>query len=178
MFLKLYNNCITNHHNYHSVFERGKIHFERGKIEECLIDMDNLLNSGFSNDQLKNIKPADLLVTRGQAFLEMGEYEKAIEALSEAIKKDPKNKEIVKDVNSISKLRGVEAVWDEIENTAKITFYYDGAITEDELEDYSVANTEIIAHCANAMLEEKFIRLDSPNELPKSEFWAYKREES
>jgi hypothetical protein len=30
LFLDLYNNFILNHHNYCSVFERGKIHFDRG----------------------------------------------------------------------------------------------------------------------------------------------------
>lgn len=76
-----------------------------------------------------------------------------------------------------NKVRGVEAIWDEIENTAKISTYYDGFASGDELEEYSIINTEIIAHCGNAMSEEKFIRFDSPNKLPKSEFWAYKRQE-
>lgn len=74
-----------------------------------------------------------------------------------------------------NKIRGVEAIWDEIENTAKIKTYYDGFATADELEEFSIANTEIIAHCGNAMLEEKFIRLDAPCVLPKSDFWAYKK---
>lgn len=93
LYLTLYNNCIANHHNYQSVFERGKIHFDRGNIEECLVDMNDMLNAGFAEDLLKGVKPSDLLITKGQAFLEMGKYEKAIEALSEAIKNDPKNKE-------------------------------------------------------------------------------------
>ena len=84
---------------------------------------------------------------------------------------------IVKDVIPLNKIRGVMAIWDELENTAKITFYYDGKATEDELEEFSIANTEIIAHCSNARLEENFIRLDYPKVLPESLFWAYRRNE-
>ncbi len=80
----------------------------------------------------------------------------------------------VKDIPDISKVRGVLAIWNELENTVYVTFYYNGEITEDELEDYSIACSEIIAHCSNAILEGKFIRLDYPNLLPQSEFWAFK----
>ena len=58
------------------------------------------------------------------------------------------------------------AIWDELENTAKITFYQDREANENEREDFSVANAEIIAHCSDARLEEKFIRLDYPKPLP------------
>lgn len=93
LYLILYNDCITNHHNYRSVFERGKIHFDRGNIEECLADIDDLLHAGFGEEFVKDVKPSDLLITKGQAFIEMGKFEKAIEALSEAINKEPRNKE-------------------------------------------------------------------------------------
>jgi tetratricopeptide (TPR) repeat protein len=93
LFLDLYDNCILNHHNYRSVFERGKIHFDRGNLEACLVDMTDLINAGLADDLIKDVKPVDLLITKAQALLEVGQYEKAIEALSDAIKKDPKNKE-------------------------------------------------------------------------------------
>lgn len=83
---------------------------------------------------------------------------------------------VVKDLSSLKKIRGVMAVWDELENTAKITFYYDGVANEEEIEDFSVANAEIIAHCSNARLEEKFIRCDYPKPLPEK-YLAYKRKE-
>lgn len=92
-FLELYNNCIINHRNYRSVFERGKIHFDLGNNELCLNDMMTLIKANVSKELLDEIKPADLLLTKGQAFLEMGEYEKAIAALSNAIEEDPTNKE-------------------------------------------------------------------------------------
>lgn len=83
---------------------------------------------------------------------------------------------IVKNISSLKKIRGVVAIWDELQNTAKITFYYDGEATEEEIENFSVANSEIIAHCSNARLEEKFIRWDYPKPLPEK-YLAYKREE-
>lgn len=90
LFLVLYNNCITNHHNYRSVFERGKIYFDRGDIDSYLVDISDLINAGYA-DEL--VKPTDVLITKAQACLEAGQYEKAIEALSDVIKRDPNNKE-------------------------------------------------------------------------------------
>ena len=72
-------------------------------------------------------------------------------------------------------LRGIMAVWIEPENTAYLTFYYDSEATEDQLEEFSIVSTEIIAHCNNAMLNEKFIRWDYPKPLPKNDFWAYRK---
>lgn len=93
LFLDLYNNCILNHRNYRSVFERGKIHFDKGNIEDSLADMTNLLNAGVADDLLKDFKSSDVLIAAAQACLEIGEYEKAIQTLSDLIKKDPGNKE-------------------------------------------------------------------------------------
>jgi hypothetical protein len=73
-----------------------------------------------------------------------------------------------------AKIRGVAAEWKEGINTASISFFFDGEVSEDELEDASVACTEIIAHIPNGLLEENFIRCDYPNPLPKNNFWAYK----
>jgi len=92
LFLDLYNDCILEHHNYRSVFERGKLHFDRGNLQECLIDIEDLVDEGMADELLKDVKPIDLLITKAQAFLEVGEYEKSLEALSDVIKKDPANK--------------------------------------------------------------------------------------
>ena len=83
----------------------------------------------------------------------------------------------IKDLKS-PKIRGVSAVWNKLENTAYMTFYFDGETTEEELEDAEVACAEIIAHCSNGLLNERFIRLDFPEPLPESSFWAYKRDAS
>lgn len=54
--------------------------------------------------------------------------------------------------------------------TAKITFYYNDKAIENELENFSVANTEIIAPCSNAKLDENFICFEYPKLLPESYF--------
>lgn len=92
-FLKMYDFCIKNHKNYRSMFERGKIHFDRGNVEQCLNDITDLINDDAANEILKEIAPKDFLITKAQAFQELGQYEKAIEALSDVIKEDPENKE-------------------------------------------------------------------------------------
>jgi hypothetical protein len=68
-------------------------------------------------------------------------------------------------------LRGVAALWKE--NTACISFYFNGEISEKDLELRSDACGEIIANFPDALLEENYIRLDSPQPLPKENFLAY-----
>ena len=75
----------------------------------------------------------------------------------------------------LSNVRGVTAEW--VEDTAVITFYFDGPSTEDDIDECSVACTEIIAAFSEGFLEERYIRLDSPSPLTKSKFWVYKRSE-
>jgi hypothetical protein len=82
---------------------------------------------------------------------------------------------IISDLRS-EKIRAVDAVWKEENNTASLLFYLDGQVSEDELDDISVACAEIIAHCSNGLLEEKFIRLDYPSPLP-NKILAYKKKE-
>lgn len=94
-FLELYNNCINNHKNYYSVFQRGKIHFDLGNHEQCLNDIIFLMDAKVPLDFLEeDFKASELLITKGQSFLEIGDYERAIDALSKAIDEDPTNKEI------------------------------------------------------------------------------------
>lgn len=81
-------------------------------------------------------------------------------------------------VKNISpRLRGVISVWNELENMASLSFYFDGKPTEDELEEASSMAGEIIAHCSNATLEENYICLNYPKPLPQNPYWAYKRPE-
>ncbi len=74
-----------------------------------------------------------------------------------------------------SKIRGVVAYWKG--NTACISFYFQGEITENDIETASDICTYIIAHFPDGLLEENYIRLDYPQPLP-SQFLAYKREEN
>lgn len=63
------------------------------------------------------------------------------------------------------KLRGIYALWKG--NTASISFYFNGEITDEERELASDACAEIIANFPDSLLEENYIRLDFPKPLPK-----------
>lgn len=78
----------------------------------------------------------------------------------------------VKRLNS-AKIRGVLAQWKD--RTACISFYFDGEIEEGDKEAASDICTYIIAHFPDGMLEENYIRWDTPRPLPKSNAWAYQR---
>ncbi len=74
------------------------------------------------------------------------------------------------------KIRGVSAFWNELDETAYITFYYNGEITENDIEIASEICAYIISHLIKGKLNEQYKRLDYPHPLPDSDFWAYKRE--
>lgn len=80
----------------------------------------------------------------------------------------------VQDIHS-SKIRGVTARWKN--NTACLTFYFDGAVTEDDFDAASDACGEVIAQFSNALLEENYLRWDYPKPLPDEIFLAYRRKE-
>ncbi|WP_068469984.1 hypothetical protein [Candidatus Protochlamydia phocaeensis] len=77
----------------------------------------------------------------------------------------------------LPKLRAVKAKWREEDHTACISFYFDGAITEEEKEEASDICGGIIAHFPDGFLEENYIQWDYPKPLLESAFWAYKRDE-
>ena len=81
---------------------------------------------------------------------------------------------LIKELNS-NKIRGVKANWN-IKNSriAEISFYFDGNVSKEELENASAICTEIIADFPGDSLEERYIRWDYPKPLPK-EFFAYRR---
>jgi hypothetical protein len=80
--------------------------------------------------------------------------------------------EEVKRLNS-AKIRAVTACWKG--NIACLSFYFNGEITEEDLESASDICTYIISHFPNGLLEENYIRLDYPKPIPKN-FLAYDKE--
>lgn len=73
-------------------------------------------------------------------------------------------------------LRGV-AVGDE-KRMVRVHCYYDGIPSEEEAEDISVAETELLADFFGiAQLEFEVVRCDFPNEMPALDGWAYLRKE-
>lgn len=73
------------------------------------------------------------------------------------------------------KIIGATAIWKN--ETAFITIFFDLEPNEDDLEEASCICTEIIAHIPIGMLDDQYIFLKNPEELPK-EFLAYKRDDS
>lgn len=75
------------------------------------------------------------------------------------------------------KIRGVTTIWNELEEAAYITFYFDGEITEEDEEMAFDISVYIMADLIKGVLEKKYIRIDYPQKLPESPYWAYKRDE-
>lgn len=78
-------------------------------------------------------------------------------------------REEIKDVVS-PRLRGVAAVWKD--QTAHISFFFDGEINVQDRDKASDACTYIISHFPDGLLEEHYIRLDYPKALPE-DFLVY-----
>lgn len=76
-------------------------------------------------------------------------------------------KEEMKNVN-FQKLRGICAVWHN--PTASMTFYFDGEISQDEIEKASDLCTYVISHFPDGLLEEHYLRWDIPKPLPLENF--------
>lgn len=72
------------------------------------------------------------------------------------------------------KIRCVSALWKD--STAWFTFYFDGAVTEEDRDAASDICTYVIADFSYGLLEEHFFRWDYPKPLPQVKYIAYKRE--
>ncbi len=74
---------------------------------------------------------------------------------------------------SSDKIRAVTAYWKG--NIACLSFYFNGEITEEDLESAFDTCTYIISHFPEGLLEENYIRLDYSKPIPK-EFLAFEKE--
>jgi len=83
---------------------------------------------------------------------------------------------IVKRNLESNKLRGVEVLWKDKEQTVCLYFYFDESPTEEDCEMAWDISAGIIASFPDGLLEGRFIDLDSSQLLPTSTFWAYKRD--
>lgn len=83
---------------------------------------------------------------------------------------------IIRNYSESPKLRGMAALWKEDSHIVYLTYYFDGQISDEDLEDACDFGAGIISHFSEGLLEEKYIRLDYPKPLPEK-FLAYKREE-
>jgi hypothetical protein len=86
IYQSIFDKCISKHKLGESFYNRGLLNFHLGKNFEALNDIKNYI------DKTKKIS-SQIYQLKGQLQSELGLYNNAIIALSEAIKYDPKNKE-------------------------------------------------------------------------------------
>ncbi|MFX0209605.1 MAG: tetratricopeptide repeat protein, partial [Candidatus Hodarchaeota archaeon] len=91
-FLQLYSACLQKHPHPKIFYERGVIFFHQGRGLDSLSDIRKLIDWAEEN-HFEQLLTSDLYLQEGMGCSELGLYDKAIEALSKAIQKDPKNKE-------------------------------------------------------------------------------------
>lgn len=92
-FRYLYRFCyLAGHNNPLTLYDHGFLAFTEGNPEEAMDCAEKYITI-LKNDNLEDqIQPPEMLLL-GQSYLELNEYSKAIEVLSELIQKDPTNKE-------------------------------------------------------------------------------------
>lgn len=66
---------------------------------------------------------------------------------------------------NLPNLRGISGQW--IEDTLYLKFYFNGEISEDDIEEAWEISTEIIAAFSDGFLNEECIRCDYPHPLPQ-----------
>jgi tetratricopeptide (TPR) repeat protein len=91
-FLKLYTFCLRKHPHPKIYYERGMINLHSGDYEEALNDIYELAK--FTESVIPNFEiTSDTYQQEGRAYNEFGIYDKAVVALTKALKLDPENKE-------------------------------------------------------------------------------------
>ena len=91
-FFALYSQCLLEHPHPKIYYERGMIHAHRGNWEHSIEDIKNAINLT-AGSPLDNMLSSELFLQEGSYYAEQGLYDQAILALTEAIAKNPTNKE-------------------------------------------------------------------------------------
>lgn len=93
-FMLRYNYCLQQHPHPKIFYERGMLRMHSGEIEAALEDIQSLMKMA-NSDQYKNacLINSEMYQQEGQFYAELGQYDKAIAALTEAVNRDPNNKE-------------------------------------------------------------------------------------
>jgi tetratricopeptide (TPR) repeat protein len=89
-FYRLYTQCLNSHPHPKIYFERGMTSFYQGDYLDALDDIKTFIQTTPSDDKTIN---AEVYFKEGSIYAELGLYEKAVEALNQAIHKDPQHKE-------------------------------------------------------------------------------------
>lgn len=92
--LNNYNYCLNRHPHPRIYYERGMIHMHAGRIGKALEDVSTLIQL-MSNNQLLDDRSfaSSMYQQEGEAYANIGMYDKAISSLTQAIARDPHNKE-------------------------------------------------------------------------------------
>lgn len=77
----------------------------------------------------------------------------------------------------LPKLRGATATWNDQDQTAYMIYYFNGEPSEEEIEEASVASTEIIATFPAGYIKEEFRAIEYPNPLPDQNCWVFQQKE-
>ncbi len=86
-------NCLCDGKwNMAKTYNSGLISMLEGDTEKAISDINTFIDQAILNHK-EHLLTSKMLQKKGEVFSEVGLYHKAIEALSEAISKDPKNKE-------------------------------------------------------------------------------------
>jgi tetratricopeptide (TPR) repeat protein len=89
LFLDLYTQCLEKHPHPKIHYERGMILFHEGMISTSLDDIQSFTE--FSEPRYEGLLSSPLYLQEGSCYAELGLYDKAVENLTEAISRDPKN---------------------------------------------------------------------------------------
>lgn len=88
-FMEIYSHCAKEHGHLSAYYQRGRIHFDYGKFEDCVADITTFIQAGGDKDS----SFAESRLLHGTVLNETGDYDQAIQELSNLIKTEPNNKE-------------------------------------------------------------------------------------
>lgn len=91
-YLPLYDFCLKKHPHPKIFYERGMIKMHSGDVEDALHDIRQMMELAQTENSGIELT-SEMYSQEGQAYCELGLYEKAVSSLTEAIKRDPNNKE-------------------------------------------------------------------------------------
>jgi tetratricopeptide (TPR) repeat protein len=92
-FFTQYKMCIRDHPHPKIYYERGMLRMHSGRTEDALMDINRLMRMA-NSDRYKDrmILTTEMYQQEGEVYAELGNYDKAISSLTEAIRLDPNNR--------------------------------------------------------------------------------------
>jgi len=88
---RIYKWCIEHHGWQGALYERGLLSFYQGMVFNAIQDISKFIEASKKANS-EDLLPSEAYLAKGSLELEIGKYNDAIESLSAAIAKDPKNR--------------------------------------------------------------------------------------